>query len=223
MGRADSRRVVGIGDQFAIGSVTKTLQAAQVMQLVEAGRLRLDDPADRYLPAGLDFDTNDATIRQLMGHRSGIPDYWPEAEGLPSDAGTGDGSALTAELLALIPAERTPAGTHHEYADTNYLLLQQVIEQITGHTVVKVMRDGGDGGVLDIDGVERLVYQPDERPSAPMALPNAISRAEWRKGRWLPPVHRQRDGVQPVRHGLVVVGALVAGALLRAGSCPATR
>ena len=86
VGRADNRRGVGIDDQFAIGSVTKTLQAAQVMQLVEAGRLRLDDPADRYLPPSLDFDPNDATIGQLMGMRSGLPDYWPVVEGHGDDA-----------------------------------------------------------------------------------------------------------------------------------------
>lgn len=184
VGKADTGRDVGIGDQFAIGSVTKSLVAAQVMQLVESGRLRLDDPADRYLPAALDFDSNGATIRQLMGMRSGIPNYWPELEGtLATDR---QRVWTTADMLALIPAERTPAGTTFDYSDTNYLLLQHVIEQVTGRTVVQVMRDGG---VLDIDGIERLVYQPDERPTAPMALPDAMSPAEWKKGRgYLPSI-----------------------------------
>lgn len=184
VGRADSRRGVGIDDQFAIGSVTKSLQAAQVMQLVEAGKLRLDDPAERHLPAGIDFDPNGATIGQLMGMRSGLPDYWPVVKVMattdPQRAWT------TAEVLAMVPAQRTKAGTTHEYADTNYLLLQQVIEQVTGRTVIKAMRDGG---VLDIDGIKRLVYQPDERPTAPMALPNATAPAKWRKGRgYLPSI-----------------------------------
>ena len=184
VGKADSGRDVGIGDQFAIGSVTKSPVAAQMMQLVEAGRLRLDDPADRYLPAGLNFDTNGATIRQLMGMRSGIPNYWPELEvTLATDR---QRVWTTADMLALIPAERTPAGTTFDYSDTNYLLLQHVIEQVSGRTVVQVMRDGG---VLNIDGIERLVYQPDERPTAPMALPDAMSPAEWKKGRgYLPSI-----------------------------------
>ncbi|KGN30763.1 hypothetical protein N802_06030 [Knoellia sinensis KCTC 19936] len=177
VGKADSSRPLGVNDQFAIASVTKTLQAAQVMKLVEGGRLRLDDPAQKYLPADLNFDTNDATIRQLMGMRSGLPDYWPAIE--PLVASDRQRVWTTSDLLAQVPAGRTPAGTTHEYADTNYLLLQQVIEKLTGRTVVQAMRDGG---VLDIDGIERLVYQPDERPSAPMALPNAMSPAEWEKG-----------------------------------------
>ena len=41
--------------------------------MVEAGELGLDDPAADHLPPDLDFDTNGATIRQLLGHRSGSP------------------------------------------------------------------------------------------------------------------------------------------------------
>ena len=51
MGKADSRRVVGIGDQFPIASVTKTLQAAQIMAMQEDFRLKLDYRVAKYLPA----------------------------------------------------------------------------------------------------------------------------------------------------------------------------
>src|SRR5918996_3484650 len=76
-GKADGVRDVRINDQFAIGSVTKSVIAAQVMQMVEAGELDLDDPATDHLPGDLEFDSNGATIRQLLGQRSGIPDYYP--------------------------------------------------------------------------------------------------------------------------------------------------
>ena len=85
-GKADGVRDVRVNDQFAIGSVTKSVIAAQVMQMVEAGELDLDDPATDHLPPDLDFDTNGATIRQLLGHRSGIPDYYPRLlESLSTD------------------------------------------------------------------------------------------------------------------------------------------
>jgi CubicO group peptidase (beta-lactamase class C family) len=71
-GKADGVRDVVVDDQFAIGSVTKSVVAAQIMQLVEAGDLSLDDLADEHLPADLDFDTNQATIRDLLSHRSGL-------------------------------------------------------------------------------------------------------------------------------------------------------
>ena len=79
-GKADGIRDVRVDDQFAIASITKSIIAAQVMQMVEAGELDLDDPATDHLPADLDFDTNGATIRDLLGHRSGIPDYQAELD-----------------------------------------------------------------------------------------------------------------------------------------------
>jgi len=89
-------------------------------------------------------DTNGATIRDLLGHRSGIPDY----------AGTVNLSAdplrvwTPAELLAAIPAQRTAPSVESEYGNINYLLLGVVIEAVTGRPMAKVLRDG----VLGIDG-----------------------------------------------------------------------
>jgi CubicO group peptidase (beta-lactamase class C family) len=55
-GKADGVRDVLVNDQFAIGSLTKSVIAAQVMQMVEAGELDLDDPATDHLPSDIDFD-----------------------------------------------------------------------------------------------------------------------------------------------------------------------
>ena len=63
VGKADGDRDLRVDDQFAIASGTKPVVAAQVMQMVEAGQLDLDDPAADHLPPDLDFDTNAATIR----------------------------------------------------------------------------------------------------------------------------------------------------------------
>jgi D-alanyl-D-alanine carboxypeptidase len=175
-GKADGVRDVRVDDQFAIASVTKSIIAAQVMQMVEAGELDLDDPAAAHLPPDLDFDTNGATIRHLLGHRSGIPDYQAEL----------DDRLLThrrrfwtpAEVLELAPTERAPAGEEFEYTNANYVLLGLVIEEVRGRPVADVLRDG----VLNIDGVERLIYQPDEAPTEPMAMPGGQSTAALKKG-----------------------------------------
>jgi D-alanyl-D-alanine carboxypeptidase len=176
-GTADGVRDVRVDDQFAIASITKSVIAAQVMQMVEAGELRLDDPATVHLPADLDFDTNGATIRQLLGHRSGIPQ---------EDYAEVDEQWVThprrfwtpAEMLELVPTERALAGEAFEYANANYVLLGLVIEEIRGRPVADVLRDG----VLDIDGVGRLIYQPDEAPTEPMAMPGGQSTAALKKG-----------------------------------------
>jgi CubicO group peptidase (beta-lactamase class C family) len=169
-GKADGVRDVQVNDQFAIASITKSVVAAQVMQLVEAGELALDDLAADHLPADLDFDTNGATIRQLLGHRSGLPGYDPAlfdpgVQASPSDDRQRAWSL--AEMLGMVLADRNAAGEAFEYANTNYLLLGLVIEQVRGRPIAEVLREG----VLSIDGVERLIYQPDELPTEPMAMP----------------------------------------------------
>lgn len=168
-GKADKVRDVTVDDQFAIASLTKPIVAAQVMQMVEAGELALDDPAAEHLSADLDFDSNGATIRNLLGQHSGIPDYYPVVhEELSNDL---QHVWTPAELLDLVGKDRAPAGESFEYTDTNYLLLGLVIEQVHRRPIAEVLRDG----VLRIDGVERLIYQPGEVPSAPMAMPDGGS------------------------------------------------
>lgn len=176
-GKADGVHDVELASQFGIASVTKSVVAAQVMQLVEAGELSLDDPATDHLPADFAFDTNGATIRQLLDMRSGIPDWFDDA--MKSRVETDRLHAWTTEeVLALLGPSRGPVGATFEYADTNYNLLGLVIEHVRKRPLVVVLRDG----VLRIEGTERLVYQPEEAPSDPMAMPLGESRDALRKG-----------------------------------------
>ncbi len=170
-GKADGVRDLQVDDQFAIASITKSVVAVQVMLMVEVGELALDDLAADHLPPDLDFDTNEATIRDLLSHRSGLPDYYD----LLSESQETDFQRVwtPAEILELLPIGRNPAGSTFSYAETNYLLLKLVIEQLRGRPLADVLRDGA----LAIDGLERLVHQPDERPTEPMAMPAGESTA----------------------------------------------
>ena len=121
--------------------------------------------------------TNGATIRQLLSHRSGIPDYWSPAfeENLtmnPRRVWT------TEELLQSIPDARGPVEDAFVYSSTNYVLLGLVIEHVRGRPLVEVLRDG----VLDVPGTERLISQPEQGPTAPMAMPFGESTAALQKG-----------------------------------------
>lgn len=165
-GKADAVRDLRIDDQFAIASITKSVVAAQVMLMVEAGDLGLDDPVADHLPGDLRFDTNGATIRQVLGHRSGLPDYY-ELGPLANIRADFDRIWTPTELLALVPTERTPPGSVVSYAETNYLLLKLVIEHRRGRPLADVLRTGALAG----DGLGRLVHQPDEKPTQPMAMP----------------------------------------------------
>ena len=84
--------------RLLIASVGKTVTAAQVLRLVEEGKLGLDDPAADHLPPeAASFDANGATIRDVLGMRSGIPD--PRGYGAFVDAGS-----TPAELLERVRA-----------------------------------------------------------------------------------------------------------------------
>jgi D-alanyl-D-alanine carboxypeptidase len=175
-GKADDVHDMQPDSQFGIASGTKPIIAAQVMQLVEAGEVSLDAPATDYLPADVTFDTNGATIRQLLSHRSGIPDFQTDAW-MERMAEERDRVWKVDEVLAHVEVARLPVVTF-AYADTNYLLLGLVIEHVRQRPLIDVLRDG----VLRVEGTERLVYQPDEAPTDPMAMPRGESRGALEQG-----------------------------------------
>jgi len=176
-GTADGSHDLVAESQFGIASVTKSVIAAQVMLLVESGELRLDAPATDYLPAALDFDTNGATVRQLLDMHAGIPDWYT---GPMEWRVTNDRARVwePAEVLALVDPARHPVDAEFEYADTNYTLLGLVIEHVRRQPLVDVLRDG----VLRVAGTERLVYQPAEAPTDPMAMPLGEPRTALERG-----------------------------------------
>ena len=165
-GSAAGDRAMLPDDQMSIGSITKTLVAAQVMQLVEAGQLGLDDLAADRLPADLDFEPNGETIADLLSHRSGfLSDILADPDDDPLHAWTIE------ELLGTVGPERGPVSQAWEYKGITYVLLGLIVEHATGRPLAEVLR----GGVLKGDGYERLIYQPDEPPTEPMAMPSGAS------------------------------------------------
>lgn len=116
---------------YRIGSITKQFTSASIMQLVEAGKLRLDDPITKYLP---DYPTqgNTVTIHHLLTHISGIksytslgPRFWSEISRLDvSD------SALVATFKDQ-PFDFAP-GAKYQYNNSAYYLLGVIIEKVTG-------------------------------------------------------------------------------------------
>ncbi len=116
---------------FRIGSITKQFTAVAVLQLVEAGKLALDAPVTKYLPA-YPMHGKTITLRHLLGHTSGIKNYTNDedwAKTLVLDKSV-------AEMVALFkdwPLEFDP-GTKFSYSNSGYVLLGAVIEKVTGGT-----------------------------------------------------------------------------------------
>lgn len=124
---------------FRAGSTTKLFTATTVLQLVGEGRLGLDDPIGRHLP-GLVPNGQAITVRALLRHQSGLPDYLPTLfdAGVP---GSIDAWVRTLRWTTFTPREliaRTdglphrPPGTFG-YSNTNYILAGMLIEKVTGH------------------------------------------------------------------------------------------
>ena len=120
--------------QFRVASTTKLFVATVVLQLAEEGRLDLDAPVSGYVPGFR--HARGVTIRQLLNHTSGIPDYTRTEhfhEGLLADR---DRAWSTDELLALVADVRRDfaPGTDYLYSNTGYLLLGRVVDTVTGST-----------------------------------------------------------------------------------------
>ena len=120
---------------FEIGSISKQFVSAAVMLLVQEGKLGLDDPIHRYLP-DLPSEWLGVTVRQLLTHTSGIPDY--------EEIATYDvyRFRLTPEEVIQIahsrPMDFAP-GTGWYYSNTGYFLLSMIVERIEGHPLGRVL------------------------------------------------------------------------------------
>ncbi|MET9063890.1 serine hydrolase domain-containing protein [Streptosporangium sandarakinum] len=122
------------GGYFRIGSVTKTFVATVVLQLVDEGKVRLDDPVDEYLP-GLVPDGEQITVRRLLNHTSHLYDYMSEP-GYSTNRWRGDArfrSYQPRELLKVAFAKKLPDDGKWHYSNTNYVVLGLLVEKLTGH------------------------------------------------------------------------------------------
>ena len=107
--------------------------ATVVLQLVGEGRLSLSDTVERWLPGILPYG-DQITVRQLLNHTSGVPDYTFEPL-VALYRGDRFRSWRPRELVALI-ADRPPdfaAGTAWSYSNTDYVLAGLIVERVTGH------------------------------------------------------------------------------------------
>jgi D-alanyl-D-alanine carboxypeptidase len=128
----ERRKPLNVGDRFRIASVTKTFTAVVALQLAEEGRLRLDDPVTLHVAS---FPWGDhVTVRHLLAHTSGIPDYWRVNNFLHQLLQRRDKRWTAEEVVGLVasrPLEFTP-GARFSYSNTNYKVLGQVIDRAAG-------------------------------------------------------------------------------------------
>ena len=120
------------GDLFRVGSITKAFVATVVLQLVAEQKLALDDTVERWLP-GLLQDGRRITLRQLLGHRSGLFDYGGDDKFLAAAFGNPARRWAPRELVAIASAHRPyfPPGAGWAYSNTNYVVVGLIVEAAT--------------------------------------------------------------------------------------------
>jgi D-alanyl-D-alanine carboxypeptidase len=137
------RRVpLDVRDRFRVGSITKTFVAVVVLQLVDEHRIRLSDTVERWLP-GLVPDGGRITVRELLGHRSGLADYAGDAVFVRETLAQPRRLWTPRELVRVALAEGPVArpGERFAYASTNYVILGMIVERVTGTSLERQLRD----------------------------------------------------------------------------------
>ena len=109
---------------FQLFSISKLMAHVSLMQLVEADKLVLDAPISQYL-SDLPKTWEPITVRQLLNHESGLPEFFGRSFPTPKTI------AAALESVANKPME-FKTGSNNRYNQTNYILLKLIIEKITG-------------------------------------------------------------------------------------------
>ncbi len=163
-----SGEAVTTDDYFRIGSITKPMTAAIVLQMIDEGLIELDAPVRQYLPGWLDgYEYADSiTIRQLMDHTNGLIEYALDP-GFYSETGTRLETPIEPEEIWTWLADQEPLfapGEGYSYETGGFLTLGTIIEQVTGNTAAAEMRSR----IFEPAGASDIYLTPQEFPPEPV-------------------------------------------------------
>jgi CubicO group peptidase (beta-lactamase class C family) len=160
---------------FRIASMTKSFTALAILQLRDAGRLALDEPAERYIPelAGLRYPTRDApriTVRHLLTHSAGFPEDNPWGD--QQLAATDDD--LAQMLRTGVPFSTVP-GVQYEYSNLGFALLGRIVQNVAGQPYAQYIRER----VLLPLGMTSTTMQAAEVPAGRLAHGYRLQDDRW--------------------------------------------
>lgn len=142
VGDIESGAEVPVDGEVRIGSNSKTFTSVVVLQLAQEGVVALDSPIETYLPGivrGEGIDASTITVRQLLQHTSGLPDY---TAGLAADIEKIQHAYYSprdlVDLALAQPAHFAP-GARWEYSNTNYILLGLLVERMTQRPIFEAV------------------------------------------------------------------------------------
>jgi D-alanyl-D-alanine carboxypeptidase len=138
--RLEPRRPITVNDQVRVGSITKSMVATVVLQLVGERRLRLNDSIEDWLP-GVVPNGEAITLRMVLSHTSGLFDYGEDADFITRIVADPDRYWSPRDILAVALAHPPtfPPGAGWSYSNTGYILLGLVLERVTGQPIQTVL------------------------------------------------------------------------------------
>ncbi len=170
-----SRSPIDTATVFRIASMSKSFAAVAILQLRDAGRLGLDDPAEKYVPelAGLRYPTADSpkiTIRHLLSHSGGFPEDNPWGD--QQLAATDD--EMAAMMRGGIPFSTAP-GTAYEYSNFGFAILGRVVTNVSGMPYSRYVRER----ILTPLGMSVTTLEARSVPARRLAHGYRLRDGEW--------------------------------------------
>ena len=153
-GRAVFQRGYGVRDlsslakidaetNFRLASCSKQFTAMSIMLLVHDGKLRYDDKLTDLFPEFPDYGRN-ITVRNLLNHVSGLPDYEDLMDSLYPDRWTAENQIQDREVLSLLETQKMtkfPPGTKWAYSNSGYVVLGLIAAKASGKSFPQLLHD----------------------------------------------------------------------------------
>lgn len=160
---------------FRIASMSKSFAAVAILQLRDAGKLSLDDPAERYVPElrGLRYASSDApriTVRHLLTHAAGFPEDNPWGD-QQLDATE---EAFSAMMRSGIPFSTTP-GTAYEYSNYGFAILGRIVRNVSGMPYAQYLRER----ILLPLGMRHTYLESTDVPAERLAYGYRLEDGSW--------------------------------------------
>ncbi|MBK8968833.1 MAG: serine hydrolase [Lewinellaceae bacterium] len=154
----ENKKPLQTGMVFRIGSVTKQFTAIAILQLVEKGKLSLQDEITKFIP---DYPVRGKkiTVEHLLHHTSGIKSYTSMAEWTPEVWKKDFTPAGLVDFFKNQPMDFDP-GTQNSYSNSGYILLGYIIEKVSGQTYAEYL----EKNVFTRAGLTNTFYENQKRP-----------------------------------------------------------
>ena len=160
---------------FRIASMTKSFTALAILQLRDAGKLALDDPAERYVPElkTLRYPTTDApriTIRHLLSHSAGFPEDnpWGDQQLERTEV------ELSQLMRSGIPFSRAP-GLEYEYSNFGFAILGRIVVNVSGMSYARYLQER----ILRPLGMTSTTMEARDVPASRLAHGYRLQDGQW--------------------------------------------